>query len=187
MDICNSRVKFSLWIGAGLVAIGSAVVYAATYEGYSDYIGLWEGPAQLTANDNLVTPANFTGGWHYHPGYVYNVVKQGWVIVEDGCGGAVEYGPGDAFEKADGRVHRAINPYDEDEIEISMSINVPGRPGRVNVPAGTCGPARDVDECKGDGWIKFNHPYAFSNQGDCVAYVKHRRRVTLLVPEDPLQ
>lgn len=178
---------------AGVVAvfgIGALVagvsVYAAIFTGSGDHIGLWDGPATLVANDDNVTPAGFTGPWHYHPGYMYNVVKQGRVVIEDGCGGTVEYGPGDAFEKADGRVHRAVNPYAENEVEISMNINPPGRPNRVIVPAGTCGPARSVDECKGDGWMIFNHPHSFNNQGECVAYVNNRRRVVLLVPEDPV-
>ena len=33
----------------------------------------------------------------------------------------------------------------------------------------------------------FNHPAPFANQGACVAYVNHRKRITLLVPEDPIQ
>lgn len=179
------RAKFALLIGAVALAIGGAVAYAATFSGSADFIALWEGPAQLLGNDNNVTPANFTGPWHYHPGYMYNVVKQGRVIIEDGCGGSDEYGTGDAFEKADGRVHRAVNPDDVDEIEISMSVNPPGRPNRVVVPEGTCGPARSVDECKDEGWTRFNFPYGFENQGQCVAYVNNRRRVTVLVPEDP--
>jgi hypothetical protein len=183
----RSMFKAVLFLFAGIMASGTIMIYAATFQGSADYIGLWDGPARLTANDNLVTGANVTGGWHYHPGYVYNVVKQGRVIIEDGCGGTVEYGVGDAFEKADGRVHRAINPDNVDEIEFSMSIDAPGRPTRVAVPAGTCGPARSVDECKDNGWAKFNHPYPFTNQGHCIAYVLNRKRVTILIPEDPLQ
>jgi hypothetical protein len=186
MDI-RSKYKMMLLIGAGVMAAGTIMVYAATYQGAADYIGLWQGPAQLTGNDALTTPANFTGPWHYHPGFVYNVVKQGTVLVEDGCGGSAEYGPGDAFETSDGRVHRAVNPHDIDEVEISMSINAPGRPTRVVVPAGTCGPAANVDECKDGGWARFNHPSPFSSQGQCVAYVNNRKRVSVLVPEDPLQ
>ena len=49
-----------------------------------------------------------------------------------------------------------------------------------------CGPVSTVDECMNDGWTKFNHPYAFANQGACIAYVNSRPTSTVLVPEDPL-
>ena len=50
-----------------------------------------------------------------------------------------------------------------------------------------CGPPSTVEECTHDGWVMFNHPAPFNNQGACVAYVNHRKRITLLVPEDPIQ
>jgi hypothetical protein len=38
-----------------------------------------------------------------------------------------------------------------------------------------------------DGWRNFDFPAPFGNQGACIKYVKQRRQVSLLVPEDPLQ
>jgi hypothetical protein len=35
--------------------------------------------------------------------------------------------------------------------------------------------------------VSFNHPVEFANQGACIAYVNNRKRITLLVPEDPIQ
>jgi hypothetical protein len=29
-----------------------------------------------------------------------------------------------------------------------------------------------VEECKGNGWEAFTYPRTFSNQGDCVTFVK---------------
>jgi hypothetical protein len=37
------------------------------------------------------------------------------------------------------------------------------------------------------GWASFNHPAPFANQGACIAYVNNRKRITLLVTEDPIQ
>ena len=200
MKIHISRINLTLAIGAAALVMGSVIAYAAIYTGSSDYIGLWQGPAQIVANDNNVTAAGLIGGWHYHPGYAYNVVKQGTVIVEDGCAnsddanpeefGTRTYTAGQAFETADGRVHRAVNPDGSlDEVEISMTILPQG--GRTRVPAQgslgkRCGPARSVDECK-KYWQRFDFPTIFANQGECIAYVNNRPKVTLLVPEDPLR
>lgn len=62
------------------------------------------------------------GDWHYHPGHVYNVVKRGTVLVEDGCGEVEMFTKGQAFEKIDGRVHRAVNRGTVDAVEYNMFI-----------------------------------------------------------------
>src|SRR5689334_280828 len=91
MTINPSKMKLRLLMGAGFLAIGSVIAYAAIfvyrYGGTSDYIGLRGGPAQVTARE-LLTPAGEVGTWHYHPGFVYNVVTQGTITIEDGCRGA---------------------------------------------------------------------------------------------------
>ena len=180
-------------IFAAVVAIGGGIAYAAIvlfrYDAVSEHIGLRDGPATVTARV-LNTPVGETnGGWHYHPGYVYNVVTQGTITIEDGCGEIKQYSAGQAFETSEGRVHRAYNLGSQDAIEYNMFVGPPGRPIGVNIPNNEhrCGPPSTVDECKGDGWQTFNHPGRFANQGACVAYVKNRPRVTLLVPEDPLR
>ncbi|MCA1589502.1 MAG: hypothetical protein LC734_03760 [Acidobacteria bacterium] len=174
--------------------------------GISDYTQFWPGQAVQVARwarfprrDSVPAPS---AGWHYHPGYSYYVVVQGTLTVEDGCGGITKYRAGQAFEKSDGRIHRGYvvddpatpeNEGEIDEYEYQTFINPPGRPLAVNVlPREThgqvmnpCGPARNVDECR-EYWERFNFPSTFANQGACVAYVNNRRRVTLLVPEDPL-
>jgi quercetin dioxygenase-like cupin family protein len=191
MKIHCSRRKLTLVLGLSLLASG--VIYAAVvlelWVGTSDHIGLWNGPATLTAR-TLKTPVGETTGlWHYHPGYVYNVVRQGTITVEDGCGSTQVYSAGQAFETSEGRVHRAYNLGGVDAIESNMFVGPPGRPITVLIPNNErrCGPPSSVDECKGDGWASFNHPSPFANQGECVAYVNHRPRVTVLVPEDPLR
>ena len=197
MTIKFPRTKLTILIGAISLSVGCLMAYAAINTGNSAFIGLWEGPATIVANDNNVTGKGVTGGWHYHPGYMYNVVKQGTVTIEDGCAqpddadpeefGTRTYTAGQAFEKADGRVHRAVNhDADVDEIEVSMTIVPPGVPPRVpatgSLPVKRCGPARSVNECKAY-WQRFDFPYAFNNRGECVAFVNNRRRVTVLAPD----
>ena len=175
------------------LGVGTAVAYAAIvlfrFDAVSEHIGLRGGPAVLTARV-LNTPVGETnGGWHYHPGYVYNVVTQGTITIEDGCGQVRQYSKGEAFETSEGRVHRAYNLGSEDAIEYNMFVGPPNRPIGVNIPNNEhrCGPPSTVAECANDGWVAFNHPAPFANQGECVAYVNHRERITLLVPEDPIQ
>ena len=193
MKIKYPRTKLTLSIGAIALIVCCVIGYAATFTGNSAFIGLWEGPATIVANDNNVTGKGVTGGWHYHPGYMYNVVKQGTVTVEDGCArpddanpddfGTRTYTVGQAFEKADGRVHRAVNSDGAlDEIEISMTIVPPGVPARVAMSGKRCGPARSVAECK-LYWERFDFPSAFNNQGECIAFVNNRRRVSVLTPD----
>jgi hypothetical protein len=191
MTVSFSRLKLALVIGVSLLLFG--VTYAAIvlerWDGTSNYIGLWKGPATLTARTLKTPVGETTGAWHYHPGYVYNVVRQGTITIEDGCGSIQSYSAGQAFETSEGRVHRAYNLGGEDAIESNMFVSPPGRPITVFIPNNErrCGPPSSVDECMGDGWASFNHPSPFTNQGQCIAYVNHRPRVTLLAPEDPLR
>jgi hypothetical protein len=185
------KPKLTLIISATFLLIG--VAYGATplelWVGSSDHIGLWNGPSTLTAR-TLKTPiGETTGAWHYHPGFVYNVVRQGTITVEDGCGNVQSFSMGQAFETSQGRVHRAYNLGGADAIESNMFVGPPGRPITVPIPNNErrCGPPNTVDECKSDGWASFNFPSQFVNQGQCVDYVNNRRRITLLVPEDPLR
>lgn len=181
----------ALFAGAGLLAIGA--VYASIplelWVGTSEHIGLWKGPATLTAR-TLKTPiGETTGAWHYHPGFVYNVVRQGTITIEDGCGNVQSLSAGQAFETSEGRVHRAYNLGGADAIESNMFVGPPGRPITVPIPNNErrCGPPSTVDECKGGGWASFDFPTHFANQGACVEFVNLRPRITLLVPEDPLR
>ena len=191
MTISWSRRKLMLVVGISLLASG--VIYAAIplelWVGTSSHIGLWKGPATLTARTLKTPMGETTGAWHYHPGYVYNVVRQGTITIEDGCGSVQSYSAGQAFETSEGRVHRAYNLGGVDAIESNMFVGPPGRPITVFIPDNVqrCGPPSRVDECKGDGWATFNHPTTFANQGECIAYVNHRPRITVLVPADPLR
>jgi hypothetical protein len=113
--------RFRNWFiaGVGLMLVG--VVYAAVplelYVGTSNHIGLWNGPATLTARTLKTPVGETTGTWHYHPGYVFNVVRSGAITVEDGCGNVQTFNAGQAFETSEGRVHRAYNLGGADAIE----------------------------------------------------------------------
>src|SRR5205823_10050223 len=40
-------------------------------------------------------------------------------------------------------------------------------------PAPQIGPPTNKDQCKKDGWMNFNVPRKFKNQGDCVSYMSN--------------
>lgn len=186
---------------SALAARGAdAVITPGSIEG----VGLYGSPAILV-HRTLTTHANEnSGGWHYHPGYVYNVVKSGTIAVQDGCDAEPKlYSAGQAFETSEGRVHRAFVPKTpgkdlgkEDAVEENMFIlpagyrNAEGKPilGR-NVPdtMGHCGPPSVLEECRNGGWSKFDFPQKFAGESACAAWVAARPRVTLLLPPDPLK
>ena len=193
MKHLHSRTKLKAAAVIGIVAASGIVVYAAIFPvilgtGINTYAPLVDGPASVTFRHLTTTPGD-VGTWHYHPGYVHNVVVGGTVRIEDGCGEVNYYTEGQAFETSEGRVHRAVNEGNVDAVEYNVFIRDEGKPLTRQIPGNVrrCGPASNVDECKNDGWMKFDFPEKFESQGACIAYVNHRPRVTLLVPEDPLQ
>src|SRR3954465_10754187 len=181
MNASRSRVVRIISMAIAVIAVGSAAAYAAIVmfrqDAFSEYIGLRGGPAQLTARILKTPVGETTGAWHYHPGYVYNVVTQGTITIEDGCGQVRQYSKGEAFETSEGRVHRAYNLGTEDAMEYNMFVGPPGRPITVGIPNNEqrCGPPSSVGECVGGGWATFDHPFPFSNQGACIAYVNNRK------------
>ena len=105
----NSRRKKLIVLTSltAFVCLG-VTVYAATTvtlgvgnAPHSDTLG---GPATMTARTLSLAPGD-VNAWHYHPGPLFNIVTQGTVTVEDGCGGEQSYTVGQAFEEG-GRVHR---------------------------------------------------------------------------------
>lgn len=166
--------KVALGVGLSIVALFAVVAYEAApvivAVGTIPHSELFDGPATVTVRQ-LITPAGAVGGWHYHPGSVYNVVKRGTVTVEDGCDQEDVFTIGQAFEKVDGRVHRAKNLGTEESEEYNTFIVPAGSPLAVPIPERRCGPPRGVNECKNGGWVSFTHPRTFSNQGDCIQYI----------------
>jgi quercetin dioxygenase-like cupin family protein len=171
----NRRFVFATAVGLALVGV---VAYPAVTTilgvGGISHSEIVNGPAQVTARHFISTPGE-VGGWHYHPGYVFNVVTRGTVVVEDGCGEEQAFNAGEAFEKIDGRVHRFKNPGDVDAEEYNMFVMPQGQPIAVPLPERRCGPPRSVNECKQGGWAAFSHPRAFTSQGDCIAFLQKRQ------------
>lgn len=181
MKTNHLRSRLALTVGLCVVALFGAAVYAATVTilavGTTPHSELVGGPATMTAR-HLITPPGEVGAWHYHPGKVFNVVKSGAVVVEDGCGEAPTYTAGQAFEKVDGRVHRAVNPFSEACEEYNMFVNQQGTPLTVFIPNNErrCGPVSSVGECMSDGWRSFDFPHSFASQGDCIQFVLNGKR-----------
>jgi hypothetical protein len=192
MRYLNSKIKITAAIGVSLLIV-SGVVYAAIIPvilavGTNADAPIVAGPATVTFRQLTTTPGD-VGAWHYHPGYVHNVVNSGTIKIEDGCGAAPSYSAGQAFETSEGRVHRAINEGTVDAVEYNVFIREAGKPLTRFIPNNErrCGPASTVDECLNEGWRAFDFPAPFGNQGACIKFVTQRNRVSLLVPEDPLQ
>lgn len=193
MKYLFSRNKLTLSLGLAFLMISAVATYAAIS---ADILGvgtnadapLVSGPATVTFRKLTTTPGD-VGAWHYHPGYVHNVVTSGAIKIEDGCGAAPTYSAGQAFETSEGRVHRAINEGTVDAVEINVFIREEGKPLTRFIPDNQrrCGPPSKVSECKSDGWVMFDFPTTFDNQGECIQYVLQRPRVNLLVPQDPLE
>lgn len=182
------RTKFALLMGLGLIAIFAVVAYAATTlilaVGTIPDSELVGGPSTVTVR-TLTIPPGETGLWHYHPGYAFNVVKSGTLTVENGCGGPDEsLTPGQAFEELGGDIHRAKNLGTEPVVVYNTFVIPQGHPTTVNIPNNErlCGPPKNVDECKNNGWLTFSHPQTFGNQGECIKWVLHRPRTTIPLP-----
>jgi quercetin dioxygenase-like cupin family protein len=160
-------------IGLGAVLLG-ITAYAALTEviavGTMGHSELFGGPANMTMRRLTIAPGEVLG-WHYHPGIgAYTIVKRGTLTIEDGCGGEEVYTAGQAFIEHTNRVHRGKN-LGAEEVETLQTFLVPlGTPISVSTQR-LCGAPASAAECKNDGWINFNHPRSFSNQGDCTQYV----------------
>jgi quercetin dioxygenase-like cupin family protein len=186
----KTRIGLVMVIGAGVALMGVtayAVVTNILAVGTISNTGVYDGPATVTVRTITFSPGDVLP-WHYHPGYVFNVIKSGILTVEDGCGGEQTLTAGQAFEELDGRVHRGKNLTTEDVVVYNTFIMPDGKPTTRNIPNNErrCGPPSEVNECKDDGWMNFNHPHSFMNQGECVDYVRTRPRVVIPVPADPL-
>jgi quercetin dioxygenase-like cupin family protein len=190
MKTNHLRNKLVLTVGLSLIILTGAIAYASSTNvlavGTIPNSQFFDGPATVTVRTLTIGPGEVLA-WHYHPGYAFNVVKDGHLTVEEGCGGEQTLGPGDAFEEMDGHVHRAKNLTTENVVVYNTFIMPQGQPTTINIPNNErrCGPPSDATECKDNGWTQFTQPNSFSNQGECVDYVRHRARVVLPVPEVP--
>jgi quercetin dioxygenase-like cupin family protein len=172
----SSRARRLVWAVGGTAATGlvGVTAYAAVSQvigaGVIEHLPLFGGPATITMRTLTIAPGEVLG-WHYHPGVgAYTIVTTGTLTVEDGCGGETLYTAGQAFLEPPLRVHRGKNLTSNPVVTAQTFIVPTGEPTSVS-PGQLCGVPVEVDECRGDGWMAFNHPRSFVNQGDCVEYV----------------
>jgi quercetin dioxygenase-like cupin family protein len=170
----KTRKTILVGMGIGVLILG-VVSFASTTNilgvGTMPYSELINGPAEVTARQFISQPGEM-GGWHFHPGPVISVVTSGTLTVEDGCGGEQTIAAGQAFEQLGGRVHRWKNLGTVPTVEYNMFVVPQGSPLAVQLPDRRCGPPRSNSECRHDGWMMFNHPGVFANQGECMQYVR---------------
>jgi quercetin dioxygenase-like cupin family protein len=129
------------------------------------------GPADMAVTQITMQPDDVIP-WHYHPGRAYVVLKSGTVTEDSGCGSSEVFTAGQAFEEPVPRVHQVRNTGSV-PAELYATIIVPaGQLRTINTGGPLCGPPANKDQCKDNGWINFNFPRSFENQGDCVSSVQ---------------
>src|SRR5678815_554860 len=172
--------KLVLLVSLTALALFGVTAYAAITNvlgvGNIPYSEVLDGPATVTVRTISFAPGE-VGAWHYHPGPLFNVVTQGTVTVEDGCGGEKSYTVGQAFEEG-GRVHRPKNIGGVPTFAYQTFVVPLGNPTTFNIPDNQrqCGPVREVSECMDNGWRNFTFPNAFNNQGECISFIEARRQ-----------
>lgn len=166
---------------AALAAVATAAsafgvaAYAAVSQiiavGTMEFTDLIDGPATVTMRLFTIAPGEVLP-WHYHPGAgAYTVVREGTLIIEDGCGGENVYGVGQAFLEPPHRVHRGKNLTAAPVVTAQTFVVPPGSPTTITTGVRLCGIPATVAECKGGGWSTFEYPRPFASQGDCEQFV----------------
>jgi len=102
---------------------------------------------------------------------VYVIVQSVTITEDSGCGGSEVFTAGQAFEEPIPRVHQVRNTGTEPAVLFATLISPPGQPLAINTGGPLCGPPTNKDECKNGGWMTFNFPRSFEDQGDCVSNV----------------
>lgn len=174
-DVPLKKRRRMVELAAIVLMAATPSVYAATSTpigsgtmAYSDLIG---GPATVSMRTLTIAPGESLG-WHQHPGSgAYTIVVSGTLTIEDGCGGETTYTQGQAFLEPPGRVHRGKNLTTANVVTAQMFIVPQGTPTSHPHSSQMCGIPMTVEECKDDGWRKFDFPGAFISQGQCVDFV----------------
>jgi len=175
MKTINSKRKLIPVLSLCAITLLWVTVYAATNTrlatGTLAFSELFNGPADVRMSRTVMGPGETTG-WHLHPGVLTVIVTRGTLTLEHGCGGVENFSAGQAFTEHPTDIHQGVN-YGSQELEYYVSAIAPaGSPGRINFDGPRCGPPTNADQCKDNGWLNFNFPRGFENQGDCVSFVK---------------
>ena len=133
----------ALTLGIAVYAATSVTIADGTYANFEPFGGA---PASTRMRTLTIAPGEELP-WHYHSGVgALTIVKEGTLIVEDGCGGDTVYEQGQAFIEPAGRVHRGKNLTDGDVITAQTFIVPVGAPFSENIPGQFCGRPLRVDE-----------------------------------------
>ena len=100
----------------------------------------------------------------------------------DGRDNDLNDGVDEGFTNTDGDdMADCVDPDDDNDGVADASDNCPLTPNPdqadfdLDGVGDTCdaqtGPPRNKEQCKDDGWMRFNTPRAFKNQGDCIQFV----------------
>src|SRR5262245_38106513 len=137
---------------------------------------VFNGPVNVTVRMLTLKPGDKLP-WHYHPGYALNIVKSGTLTVDDGCGSERTLIPGQGLEEIEGRVHRGRNNTDTDVVVYDSFVIPKDKQTTITFPDDQprCGPPQQTDECKNNGWRKFNHPQSFASEEQCLTFVRQLR------------
>lgn len=115
----------------------------------------------VSVNNNCIS-GNSTNGLRVAPGSYsggplsLNATGDWWGAASGPKHNGAGPGTGDNIADPDGVV--AYTPF------LTSTTGSPCAPPAV-------GPPTNKDQCKGDGWMTFNVPKKFKNQGDCIQYV----------------
>lgn len=157
---------------AGLAALqayaSTSQVFGSGAIEYTDAVG---GPTTVTMRTLTIAPGEVLG-WHDHPGTVYTVVVSGTLTVEDGCGSEVTYAQGQGFIEPPHRTHRGKNLTGANVVTAQTFLMPLGTPTTHPHTGQLCGEPQVVEECKNDGWRRFDLPRDFLNEGDCVKFIQ---------------
>lgn len=179
MKRITSNRKLTLVLVLCAITVCAVTAYAVVTSvslanGTIPFSELFNGPADVAMRQITMQPGD-TIPWHYHPGRAYVIVKSGTVTEEDGCGGSEVFTAGQAFEEPIPRVHQLRNT-GTTLAELFVTIIVPsGQMRTISTGGPLCGPPTDKEQCKNSGWLNFNFPRTFENQGDCVSFVNTGR------------
>ena len=178
----NKTLAIAITLGVVLVSVSvHSAKTSILIEGTIADSQMFDGRTKVIVRALTVKPGEVVP-WHYHPGHAFNVVKSGTLTIEDGCGRVQTLAPGQGFEAIDGRVHRPTNLGSKDVVVYDTFILQDGKPTTTNLSERRCGPPNEVDECKNDGWRKFDHPQAFNSEMQCVNFVGERPRNVITNP-----
>ena len=174
-----SNRKLTLVLALSVITVLAVSAYAAVVsvllaQGTIPPSEPLNGGAEVRMTQITLQPGD-TIPWHYHSGKTSVIIKSGTVTEDEGCGGSEVFTAGQAFEEPIPRVHQVRNTGSVPAELFVAFVTPAGQPRTVNTGGPLCGPPENEDQCKDGGWLNFNFPRSFEDQGDCVSYTNNGR------------